>query len=393
MITHHPLLPAEEVGISIFNFSFLTSHCDIATSMNPLEKIIEKEIATNGPVTLARFMELALYHPEHGYYAKLDAFQNVGTKGDFITSISIGSLFGKLLAKQFSLWWAKMGKPNPFHLVECGGLDGQLAFDILSALPQVSSDCAEAALYTLVEPLANLEDQQRKKLSTSADKIKWVKTVKELPAFEGIIFGNELLDAFPIHLFEGINGKWQECCVGINKEKQRDLSTELEMTENFPPFKFIHQSSHLSIISKLTSKVRGRVEVCPDAGIWIQDAADKLKKGCILLLDYGLTDEEYLEVERPTGTVRSYRNHQVTKNILDNPGEQDITYHVRWTPLIEEAAKLKLQQEEFIQQGRWLTRIVAENQLQLSPSEIRQFQTLSHPEMMGAPFRVLVLRK
>ena len=233
-------------------------------------------------------------------------------------------------------------------------------------------------------------------LNSVSNKVKWIKTLKDLPPFEGVIFGNELLDAFPVHLFEGVNGKWQECCVDLNKDR-RDPSASLGMTEMSDaartPFTFVHQSSHLSIISKLTSKVRGKVEVCPEAGIWLQDAEAKLKKGYILFLDYGLTDEEYLEVERPEGTLRSYKNHHVTKNILDNPGEQDITYHVRWTPLIEEAVKLDLRQEEFIQQGRWLTRIVAENELQLTPTEVRQFQTLSHPEMMGAPFRVLVLRK
>jgi len=118
-----------------------------------------------------------------------------------------------------------------------------------------------------------------------------------------------------------------------------------------------------------------------------------LQQGWILLLDYGWTDEEYFQVERPHGTLRGYRAHRAVEDVLAEPGEQDITAHVRWTPFMEEAAAAGLRTEEFIQQGRWLGRILVEAKLKLDPFGMRQFNTLTHPDMMGAPFRVLVLGK
>ncbi len=148
-----------------------------------------------------------------------------------------------------------------------------------------------------------------------------------------------------------------------------------------------------SFLPLFPTGAKGQTELNFQAVQWLKDTAQALKRGFILLLDYGWTDEEYFQVERPRGTVRGYRAHRLVENLLANPGEQDITAHVRWTPLIAEGKKLGLLLNDFIQQGRWLTKIVVRNQLQLNPQEIRQFHTLTHPEIMGESFRALVLSK
>lgn len=272
-----------------------------------------------------------------------------------------------------------MGEPASFHLVECGGGDGQLARDILSALEKDSPPCARVARYTLIEPLPHLARQQKKMLANFST-VNWVGATDSLTSLEGVIFGNELLDSFPVHrlVFCKMEGeKWAECCVTLEKDR-------LTWTQRSCP---------ASASFSLPDHARGITEHSPGTVQWLKEAARVLKHGRILLLDYGWTDEEYFQVERPEGTLRAFRNHDVTADLLAVPGEQDLTAHVRWTPLLEQANLLRLRVEEFIQQGRWLTRIVAENQIVLDAREIRQFHTLTHPEIMGASFRALALNK
>src|ERR1043165_9639231 len=106
-----PTLPSKPVFFKSFR------------TMNALEPLIHAEIRERGPLTFARYLELALYHPEHGYYAREGAAQRIGRRGDFITSVSVGPLFGRLLALRFAEVWTRLKKPSSFHLVECGGLN------------------------------------------------------------------------------------------------------------------------------------------------------------------------------------------------------------------------------------------------------------------------------
>lgn len=344
--------------------------------MSPLESLICAEIQERGPITFARFMEHALYHPQWGYYTRKDAVHRIGRGGDFFTSVSVGSLIGRLLARQFAKWWDLMGRPEPFHLVECGGFDAQLAYDILEALHRESPLCGRALQYVLVEPFQYLAQYQQNRLSEFSC-VHWVHSLQDLNPLEGIVFGNELLDAFPIHLLESQGGVWSEYNVDMKENCLTWISREIS----------------ISSTSQFPERYEGKVEVCLQAMMWLEDACKVLKHGRILLLDYGWTDAEYFQVGRPHGTVRGYSKHRLIENILANPGEQDLTAHVRWTPLLDTATRCGLYLEEFIQQGRWLTRMVAHHQVQLNSKENRQFHALTHPGIMGDVFRVLIIKK
>lgn len=344
--------------------------------MNPLELLIHAEIGSAGPMSFTRFMELALYHPEHGYYAREQDRPRTGKEGDFVTSVSAGPLFGRLLALQFGSWWKHEGKPPSFDVVEAGANDGQLASDLLKSIRSELPEMEAALRYTIVEPLPRLREKQRKLLGEFSC-VKWVGAIEELGKLSGVIFGNELVDAFPVHRLCWEGNDWSELkIVSLNQKlgwSRVDVSKELK--------------------ADLPMQGRGGVEVCPSGLGWIQSAAGALEKGRIVLFDYGWTDPEYFQVERPEGTLRGYKAHRYVDDVLVEPGECDLTAHVRWTPLLEHATRSGLRQEEFLQQSRWLTRVFAEHLPELTSSETRQFQTLAHPGMLGEAFRVLVLQK
>ena len=162
---------------------------------NPLTEKIRAEIEASGPMPFARYMELALYHPDWGYY-ETEAGQ-VGRGGDFITSVSVGAAFGQLLACRFAEWLGSID--GPARLVEAGAHDGTLAHDILTWLAENDEALLESLTYKIVEPSARRRAWQTKRLAKFEQKVEWVDSIAALPEIRGVIFSNELLDAFPVH--------------------------------------------------------------------------------------------------------------------------------------------------------------------------------------------------
>ncbi|MCC7517720.1 MAG: SAM-dependent methyltransferase [Verrucomicrobiae bacterium] len=343
--------------------------------MNSLEEMIRTEIGGMGPLPFARFMDLALYHPEYGYYATANSAVRVGARGDFFTAISVGPLFGRILARQIARWWREDGAPALFDVVEWGAHDGQLARDLLAALEQDAPSCHAAVRYAIVEPLAKLADAQKARLAPSG-KVRWTAEAGALGGVRGVILANELLDSLPFHIFE-------------RAENERELGVGLRGDGfGWQPI----QGSRVPD-EDVPLVWRGRWEARPSISGWLDGAAAALRKGRILLFDYGWTDEEFFAIPRPQGTARAYRSHHLSESLLTNPGHQDLTAHVRWTPVVRDAVRNGLEIEEFVQQGRWLTRALAADPWALETEEARQFHTLTHPDIMGEPFRVMVLRK
>ncbi|MDQ2867608.1 MAG: SAM-dependent methyltransferase [Verrucomicrobiota bacterium] len=158
-----------------------------------LIEIIRAEIDARGPIPFARFMQLALYHPAHGYYAAGRA--QIGRRGDFFTNVSVGPLFGKLLAAQFAEVWEKLGRPADFHIVEQGAHDGAFAADVLGAsrIPSLA--------YTIIEPFPTPRTRQQQTLAQFQN-VRWLESIDELAAFTGVWFANELFDALPVRIFQ-----------------------------------------------------------------------------------------------------------------------------------------------------------------------------------------------
>src|SRR6476620_4838993 len=169
-------------------------------------------IRREGPISFDRFMEQALYHPEHGYYSS--GRSQIGRRGDYFTSVSAGPLFGTLLAGQFAEIWESLDRPNHFAIVEQGAHHGEFAGDVLEALREQHPEFFATVGYRIVEPFAVLRRRQEGGLRQFANRVEWAESVEKMTPFCGIHFSNELLDAFPVHLLvgkgEGAEGHWCE---------------------------------------------------------------------------------------------------------------------------------------------------------------------------------------
>ena len=173
--------------------------CAVPQGANPLAGMIRAKIDDDGPMPFARCMELALYHPEFGYYEK-EASQ-VGRQGDFVTSVSVGAAFGQLLAYRFAKWLEAIA--GPVQVVEAGALDGTVAGDILEWLAANDEPLFARLRYVIAEPSAKRQSWQAKRLAKFDAQLEWRDSLAGAPEIRGVIFCNELLDAFPMNRIGG----------------------------------------------------------------------------------------------------------------------------------------------------------------------------------------------
>jgi SAM-dependent MidA family methyltransferase len=188
--------------------------------MSVLTDIIKAELAEAGAISFARFMGLALYCPDYGFYEKES--DTMGRRGDFYTSVSVGSLFGEMLAFQFAEWLEGRAGEK-LQIVEAGAHDGTLAADVLRWLRKRRAELAERLEYVIVEPSARRRDWQREKLTEFEAQVRWMETSLEQSQsqFTGVIFANELLDALPVHRvgWDAQRQEWFEWGVACEGEK------------------------------------------------------------------------------------------------------------------------------------------------------------------------------
>ena len=398
--------------------------------MSTLFDIICREAAERGVLPFARFMELALYCPVHGYYEKEK--DNPGRHGDFYTSVGVGELFGQLLAFQFAEWLETLNpQPSTLNLVEAGAHDGRLAGDILAWLQLKRPKLFEQIEYWIIEPSPRRQKWQQVTLKSFASRVRWFTgfehalRVTHHAKLNGIIFSNELLDALPVHRlgWDAQNKKWFEWGVAVDGEKlvwaripdtlsvnhpgapasrrpvgsrKSELAGETPALPGTVPGGF-DPSSMLHLPSSLLSVLPDgyTIEVCPAAESWWRAAAKVLGRGRLLTADYGFAADELISPDRRQGTLRAYFRHHASADLLANVGEQDLTAHVNFFAIQEAGEACGLATESFSTQSQFLTRILEKTAREKtfgdwSSAQARQFQTLTHPEHLGRAFRVLV---
>ncbi|MBW4691463.1 MAG: class I SAM-dependent methyltransferase [Lyngbya sp. HA4199-MV5] len=351
-----------------------------------LSRLIARQLAESFQqrLTFAEYMDLALYHPQYGYYATNAAM--IGARGDFFTSPHLGADFGELLAEQFVQLWEVMQRPTPFTLVEMGAGQGLLAVDILRYIQRQHPEFLRSLKYIIVERAAALIAEQQRHLNASDIShvaLQWC-SLDDIPphSVTGCFFSNELVDAFPVHQITLASGRLQELYVTL-VEGENDV-VQFEEVSGEPSTPQLAEYFELVGIrlDAATYPDRYRSEVNLAALDWIQTVAGRLQRGYVLTIDYGYTSDRYYSPNRSQGTLQCYYQHTHHSNPYIHVGQQDITAHVDFTAFMRQGEASGLKTIGFTQQSLFLMalglgdRIVALSQ---SPATNPQaIQTLLH---------------
>ena len=278
--------------------------------MSKLFDHIRALIEKSGPMPFARYMELALQHPEYGYYKNGDP---VGTSGDFITAPEISQMFGELIGLSLAEAWKNMGKPEAFTLLELGPGHGTLMQDALRATAKIQGFHAAMKLH-LLETNATLREKQKEKLGVYNPVYIENFEVLQQPTF---IIANEFFDALPVRQFEKAADGWRERLVGLDGD-------ELAFTMSLPDNAF-----QLFIPPDMRDAPVGTVhEVSLPTLTITREIAKQVVStgGAALIVDYGYT------VTPGKGTIQAVSSHRHA-DVLERPGEVDLTAHVDFPAL------------------------------------------------------------
>ena len=315
-------------------------------------------------------MAHCLYHPDLGYYARPET-TIVSKEGDFMTSVSVGPLFGQLLARRIEQFWKMNGSPKDFSIFEIGAHNGSLAKDILSGL---NPEFREKIRYCIIEPL---ENQRQHLLNTLGPEFTILATPPETPVPWGMVIANEVFDALPLPLYLFSQDKWHEATVTWKDDfAWSTRPTDFSLSGDYPE----------GYVTEGRPELKG----------FLAPLADCFEKGLMTFIDYGLDEDSLYHPSRTAGTLRCYHKHSTKKHPFDFPGEQDITADVNFTAVEEMATELGLLVASPMNQSRYLTYCAKKwltSGTPPTPHELRQFQTLIHPSQFGNRFYAIELMK
>src|SRR5881392_3347707 len=259
-------------------------------------------------------METALFDPEDGYYTTR---ASLGFEGDYVTSADLGPAFGRSLARGVADLWVVMGKAPTWDLVEAGAGRGILMRDLLGALERERPDAARGARPAIVEVSPRMRAQQS--LALEGRDLRWASVARSLAPIHGIVFANEVLDAFPVHVLTRTADGVREVFIG----EADGLLVEVLRAPSAPDLRWRIPDS---------VPVGGRWETSPAAEGWVASLAAALVSGYIVLIDYG-GDEGDLLTRQGAGTVRGFAQHRLVADPLADPGRHDLTASVDFTAI------------------------------------------------------------
>lgn len=340
--------------------------------------IVEQIDIAGGAISFEKFMQFALYTPTLGYYsADLKKF---GETGDFITAPELSPLFSQCLAHQCIQLFENI------DILEFGAGSGEMALGILNELQRLNKLPEH---YYIVEISETLKQRQQEKLQLFKKRVVWLDHLPE--QFEGIVLANEVLDAMPVKKFHiSESGEIQEGCINFKEDcfewilQPADEILEKavrNLNQNFPA----NYSSEINLF----------------LNPWIRSLGEILKKGAILLIDYGFPRREYYHPQRDQGTLMCHYRHYAHSDPLLYVGLQDITAHVDFTAIAEAAQQAGLDvmgytsQGDFLLQGGLLNLMTnfEEFSIQERLKFAQQIKQLTLPHEMGELFKVIGLSK
>jgi NADH dehydrogenase [ubiquinone] 1 alpha subcomplex assembly factor 7 len=319
--------------------------------MTTLLEEIRELIVEHGPITVEQYMQLALAHPDRGYYMNRDPF---GATGDFTTAPEISQMFGELIGLWSAEVWSSMGSPDPVRLVELGPGRGTLMSDALRAARIVPA-FRTALDVRLVETSPALASMQHELLVDGGVAVSWAQTLKEVPEGPAIVIGNEFLDALPVRQFVRVSGQWRERTVRMNGDGALIFGVADK------PEPYIRANAANGDI----------LEVNPSGHRLMFELGARIAKqgGAALLIDYGHA------VTRFGDTLQALRAHRYVDPLV-SPGECDLTAHVDFAAMARSASAAGAAVYGPIDQGDFLRAIG----IDLRTKALAERATLDHAE-------------
>ncbi|KKW67490.1 hypothetical protein AAV94_10005 [Lampropedia cohaerens] len=331
--------------------------------------------AGGGWLPFDAFMQMALYAPGLGYYSharrkigRMPARGDASEGSDFVTAPELSALFGRTLARQIAQALDHYGCDTVF---EFGAGNGTLARDVLDTLGE------QVRRYCIVDVSHTLRARQAERLQAHAGKIEWL---SELPdCLEGVLLGNEVLDAMPVKLLAFQDGQWHERGVALDAQQQlvwHDRPTALRPPVDLP---LAPQQGYVT-------------EIHPWAEAFIRTTAERLRRGAALWIDYGFGEREYYHPQRNMGTLVAHHQHRVDDDVLTQIGEKDITSHVNFTGIAVAAQEAGLEVLGYTSQARFLINCGIQPLLDAATLAQRAMAArLLHEHEMGELFKVMML--
>jgi SAM-dependent MidA family methyltransferase len=354
---------------------------------------IASEITSSGPIPFVRFMELALYHPQYGYYMRPleSGTERIGWSGDFYTSSDVHPILGEALAKQAAQIDALMGSPGPFTVVEMGPGKGLLARDFLTSIERHNANLRHRLRYVLIErspAMRALQEQQLRPWLNQPGQITWLEDVASLApgSVTGLLFSNELPDAFPVHRIQMVGKEAREIFVD---------SQDGRFVECLKPLSRPALQAHLERLG-VELPDGYRTEINLQALSWMQQVAESLALGVVITIDYGHSAQDLYGPDRSQGTLLCYYSQMTSEDPYTRVGLQDMTAHVDFTSLAMAGEEAGLSVTGFTNQMSFLMGLGIEEMINRLEPESPQFRAAIHllkPEGMGRTFKILMQHK
>jgi SAM-dependent MidA family methyltransferase len=357
-------------------------------------------IADSARLTVAAFMERALYDPTNGYYAR--AAQRSGRAGDFFTSVDVGPLFGELLELQIEEMWRLLESPSPAQspspnpqsprvvdLIEAGAGNGRLSADILRAMRLRNPALFQSIRLHLVEASAAARAAQQETLGDVSNLL--ATSSAALPeSFEGVLIANELLDAMPVHQVTMTPEGLKE--VYVHTSGDRWPATAIGPVSTPRLAEYLEQ---LDVVLE----PGWTIEINLNAVDWIRDAARRLRRGFMILIDYGHEARELYSATHADGTLTTFSGHRCqgaeasAPSWLQNAGEQDITSHVDFTSVRRAAEAEGMTGLGFLDQTYFVLGLCSNWEPNRLAEHAPALKTLMLPGGLGSTMKVMLLGK
>ncbi len=362
---------------------------EIAISRALVARIIRELEANDGFLPFDRFMALALYAPGLGYYVA--GAQKFGATGDFVTAPELSPLFGACLARQC----AETLRAGGDGIIEFGGGSGRLAVSVLRAL---AAQGLTAVKYAIVELSPELRTRQRAYVEAAAPevlaRVEWWQGPPRA-AWEGVILANEILDALPVTRFEISQAEVLECGVGLDVAGQLEGRTRVADA-------VLGAEVSAALAQPMRAYATGyRSEINFAQRAWLADLSNFLRRGVVILADYGYPRAEYYHPDRTDGTLQCYYRHRVHADPLWWPGVQDMTAAVEFTAVAEAAVAAGYEVAGFAEQAQYLLASGITDLLQQANAQdsaaihqaTQAVKTLLLPEAMGTRVKFMTLTR